>query len=120
MGKGRKSRPVHFSETCAILLQQYLARRGKDGEALFLSRLGKRISKKRIYEIVSELGKKAELPRTTGPHCFRHTFATNLLAKGAGLDFIASELGHGDLNTTRIYANLPDPQLVALYRKYMG
>jgi site-specific recombinase XerD len=51
---------------------------------------------------------------------FRHTFATNLLAKGAGLDFIAGELGHGDTNGTRTYARLPNPQMVALYRKYMG
>jgi len=120
VGKGRKIRQVHFSETCAILLKKYLETHPEDTDTLFINKSGVRLSKQWIYEIASGLGKKAGLSRQISPHCFRHTFATNLLAKGAGLDFIASELGHADLNTARTYARLPNPKMVALYRKYMG
>jgi site-specific recombinase XerD len=111
---------VHFSETCAILLTEYLETHPKDAAALFLNQHGDRLCRQSIYNIVSRLGKKAGLVCKLGPHRLRHTFATNLLARGADLGFIAGELGHADLNTTRIYANLPDPQLVAHYRQYMG
>ncbi|MGI6648993.1 MAG: tyrosine-type recombinase/integrase [Bacillota bacterium] len=59
------------------------------------------------------------MTRSLNPHCFRHTFATNLLVKGADLGLIVDELGHNDLDVTRVYARLPDPVLVALYRKCM-
>ena len=53
-------------------------------------------------------------------HDLRHTFATRLLSKGADLSFIAEELGHSQLSTTRVYARLPRKEIVTMYRKYMG
>jgi site-specific recombinase XerD len=119
-GKGDKTRDVHFSETCAILLKRYLSVHPKDREALFLNRFGGRLSREGIWVIISGLGKKAGLDRGIYPHRLRHTFATNLLARGAQMNIIKEELGHAHEETTGIYANLPDPVLVALYRKYMG
>lgn len=120
IGKGRRIRQVHFSEICAILLKKYLLIRPQKNFALFLSRYGNRLSIRAIQYTAEFLGQRAGLVRSLSPHCFRHTFATNLLAKGAELDFIAEELGHKQLNTTRIYANLPSEHITNLYRRYMG
>ncbi|HBV96175.1 MAG: hypothetical protein JL50_06235 [Peptococcaceae bacterium BICA1-7] len=120
IGKGKSLREVHFTETCAILLKKYLKYHPQNISALFLNKFGKRLGQRSIYNITSVLGKKAGLRRNLGPHCLRHTFATRLLAKGAELDFIAEELGHKDINTTRVYARLPSEQIVNLYRRYMG
>lgn len=119
-GKGEKLRDVFFSDTCAILLEKYLKSRPSDQNALFLSAFKRRLSKSQIRGIIKKIGDKAEVARSLSPHCFRHTFSTNLLSKGAELDFIAELLGHEDLQTTRVYAHYPKEELIGLYRKYMG
>lgn len=120
--KGRKIRQVHFTEKCALLLERYLQSRKDNHPALFVSRKGQltRLTTSRIGKIINEVGKRAELSGSLHPHRFRHTFATELLAKGADLFFIADEMGHSEIQTTRIYARLPNREIISLYRKYMG
>lgn len=120
MGKGKKIRFIHFTETCAILLEGYINAHPSGTGALFLGRNDNRISIRTIQRIINGLGKKASLSINITPHLMRHTFATVLLSKGAPLEFIGEELGHKNDNTTRIYARLPKEQMVNLYRKYMG
>ncbi|WP_051273672.1 tyrosine-type recombinase/integrase [Desulfotruncus alcoholivorax] len=119
-GKGQKKRQVHFSPLCALYLQKYLETHPPHEQALFLNRFGKRLKGRSIYYLTAKLGRQAKLGSNLGPHRLRHTFATNLLAKGAELDFISDELGHSNLSTTRIYARLPAEQIVSLYKKFMG
>jgi len=45
------------------------------------------------------------------PHCLRHSFATGLVATGADLHKVADLLGHQSLDTSRIYAHIPQEQL---------
>jgi len=120
MGKGRKLRYVHFSETCAIILCKYLLNLSLDNPALFPKPKGGRLSRKCIAIRITKLGRSASLSRRISPHCLRHTFATNLLSKGADLNLIMALLGHDDINTTRIYANLLPEQVIHMYRRYMG
>lgn len=120
LGKGKKFRLVHFTEKCALLLERYLESRVDDHPALFLSVWETRLSIRRLQEIVENAGIRTGLSSSLHPHRLRHTFATELLAKGAELSFIADELGHEDLKTTKIYANIPNRALISLYRKYMG
>lgn len=120
-GKGKKIRRVHFSETCAILLERYYeACQYDDHPAVFLSKYVTRLSTKQIYDIVRSIGDEAGIVGSLHPHRFRHTFATNLATKGANLSFIADELGHTSIETTQRYARLPKWKLIKLYRMYMG
>ena len=119
-GKGKKIRTVHFTENCSMILERYLAIRTDNLPGLFVSKWGERIKTSYIRKIVRELGESAKLTSSLHPHRFRHTFATELLAKGASLSFIADELGHKDITVTKVYANLPRQEILAMYRKYMG
>jgi integrase/recombinase XerD len=120
-GKGKRIRKVHFSEECAIALSEYLKLRNSDGiDPLFLNNSGKRLEIKSIYYITRKIGKRAGLPQSLHPHCCRHTFATNMLARGATLEFIADELGHANLNTTRIYARILTEDMIISYQNIMG
>ncbi|KJS15383.1 MAG: integrase [Peptococcaceae bacterium BRH_c4b] len=116
VGKGNKVREVHFDEETALLLKEYLYSH-PDKKPLFLNKFGDRLMSKGIYAITTRLGKKAGLANNFSPHCCRHTFATNMMSRGADLEFIGNELGHRDLNTTRIYARIPSEELIASYRK---
>ncbi|WP_339250842.1 tyrosine-type recombinase/integrase [Sporosarcina sp. FSL W8-0480] len=122
MGKGAKIRQVHFTEKAGLLLERYLESRTDSHPALFVSSKANvtRLSTNWIGKRMNMLGKTAELSGSLHPHRFRHTFATELLAKGADLMFIADELGHSDLRTTQIYARLPKAEIISMYRKYMG
>lgn len=120
LGKGSKIRQVHFSSSCAILLEEYIKARPNTIDALFINSNRKRLSILSIRTMINRLGEKANLERRLTPHMLRHTFSTILLSKGSTLDFIAEELGHVDTNTTRIYARLLQEQMVSLYRRFMG
>jgi site-specific recombinase XerD len=117
VGKGGGKRQVHFNEETALLLKKYLSSRPGDDPALFLSQYGKRLGPISIYGITTKLGKKSGLKLS--PHRCRHTFATNLLSRGAKLEFIKDELGHKKINTTLIYARVPSPELISEYRRIM-
>ncbi|TMN21907.1 tyrosine-type recombinase/integrase [Lentibacillus cibarius] len=121
MGKGGNLRHIHLSEECALVLQDYLQTRNYcEGEPLFLNKFGGRLKSTGIYKVTTKLGKQAELSQTLYPHVCRHTFATTMLAKGADLSFIAEEMGHANVNTTRIYARIPTDDLIMKYENIMG
>ncbi len=119
-GKGGKIRQIHFTDKCGVLLERYLKTHPKQSKGLFVNKDGRQISKRRMQQIIEEIGKKAGISGKLHPHRLRHTFATDLLAKGADLGFIQDELGHSNIETTKIYARIPQREIVLQYRKYMG
>lgn len=119
MGKGKRPREVHFSEETAFLLKDHLTNRTDPHLPLFISKFKKRMGTQGVYLICRKLGLKSGLPQNLSPHMCRHTFATNLIARGSELEFIGGELGHKDLNVTKIYAKIPSEQLMREYNKRM-
>lgn len=119
-GKGKKIRKVHFTEKCSLILERYLATRTDHQPYLFVTQGETRLSIAAIRKIVGRIGRTAKLIRPLHPHRFRHTFATELLSKGANLSFIADELGHKNLKVTQIYATYTKQEILTMYRKYMG
>ncbi len=120
-GKGNKKRTVHFSEECSFILKTYLdTRKDQESEYMFINKFGNRLGTQGIYKVTTKVGTQAGLRRALNPHSCRHTFATRMLAKGATLEFIADELGHADLNTTRVYARIPTEDMITAYQNMMG
>jgi len=119
-GKGKKIRNVHFTEKCALLFEKHFESLPHVVSAVFVNSEGTRLSKRGMQYIINVIGEDGGLSTHLHAHKLRHTFATELLAKGAELSFIGDELGHTSLETTRVYASLPKRELISLYRKYMG
>ncbi|GHV20566.1 hypothetical protein FACS189494_04600 [Spirochaetia bacterium] len=122
-GKGGKERLVPFGTKAHELLERYLriARPGLLGarrsEALFISRLGKRISRKGVWKNYKLLTMPAGVSGKL--HTLRHSFATELLSGGADLRSVQELLGHADLATTQIYTHVDTTRLRAEHKKYM-
>jgi site-specific recombinase XerD len=121
-GKGNKIRQIYFSVKCSLLIERYLEYRTDKNPALFVTHhlYPRRLSRKWMGAVISKIGLAAELQGNLHAHRFRHTFATNLMEKGADLSFIGDLLGHSNLNTTKIYANITKQKVISVYRKYMG
>ncbi|WP_242171983.1 tyrosine-type recombinase/integrase [Priestia koreensis] len=120
-GKGKKIRHIHFSQKCAFVLNDYLRTRlSKVTDPLFMNKFGNPLLTGGIRKVVRKAGIEAEFNQSFHPHCCRHTFATRMLARGADLQFIADEMGHSDLNTTRGYARIPTEDMILKYHNIMG
>lgn len=51
-----------------------------------------------VYDLVGRLRRRTGIP--FGPHWFRHTYATWLLRRGAGMESVKELLGHASITTT--------------------
>ncbi len=124
-GKGNKERIVPFgTEARKALLsylpyrEQVLEKRGaKDEPALFINRLGSRLSARSVQRMVAKQAIKAGIVKKVTPHTLRHAMASHMLESGADLKTIQDILGHASLSTTQIYTHLDMTGLSAIYDK---
>lgn len=121
VGKGSKRRTVYLSVRAVCLLKTYLTGR-KGGTALFAGNrapygpLGTRT----IEHIIRETGERAGLPYRVHPHLLRHTFATEALTAGMDITIIQQLLGHEDVSTTQIYAEVSPEAVRQAYNKFVA
>jgi len=124
-GKGNKERVVPLGgrarEAIADWLMRYRPRfSGRSGpsEWLLLSTRGNRLSRMRIWEIVSEHATAAGLPADISPHTLRHSFATHLVAGGVDLRHVQEMLGHASIATTQRYTHVDSGRLRSVHEQF--
>lgn len=122
-GKGHKQRWVPLGEEAESWLEEYLQKsrptlaRSHSGELVFLSRTGRRISRSDLAALVSRWARHVGLEKPITPHCLRHTCATHMLRRGAGLRQLQTLLGHESVNTTQGYTRVDISELRKVIRR---
>jgi len=119
IGKGGHSRTVYFSERALFWIKKYLNKRKDNKKALFKSnKLKINLTSRSVERIVKKYVILAKLPLSTSCHTIRHTYATDLLNKGADLRMIQELLGHKNIATTQIYTHVTNQKLKEAHLKY--
>ncbi|HEX9078441.1 MAG TPA: site-specific tyrosine recombinase XerD [Desulfuromonadaceae bacterium] len=123
MGKGEKERLVPIGESARAVVADYCAlvrpALDRDGSSphLFLSRLGRRMTRQAFWNIIKKRAAGAGITKNISPHTLRHSFATHLLENGADLRSVQIMLGHADLSTTQIYTHVTRERLKKLHQE---
>jgi len=119
-GKGKRERIVPIGRAGLEALIKYLAvreklLRDKGEKALFLDRLGQRLTDRSVRRIVDKYIRQIGAHVKATPHTLRHTFATHMLNAGADLRAVQELLGHKSLSTTQVYTHLTITRLKKVY-----
>ncbi len=76
---------------------------GAESEWLFLSREGRPLSRQRVYQIINQLGEKANIAVASHPHMLRHACGFALADRGIDTRLIQDYLGHRNIRHTVAY-----------------
>ena len=120
-GKGSKTRKIPIGKSAVQWLKSYLAIRRKkeniENQNLFVSSLGRPVSRQDIFKMIKECGEKIGR-EDISPHTLRHSFATHLVQNSADIRSVQQMLGHSDISTTQIYTHITDTHLRKTYEKF--
>ncbi len=119
-GKGSKYRLIPIPESTAMILSNFINFHrlkdcknplAKDQDFVFLSYLGKALSRVSIFKLVKKYAAAAGIIKNVFPHSLRHSYATHLLQNGTDIRYIQELLGHSSITTTEIYTHISDESL---------
>ncbi len=111
-GKGRKSRVVPLGEEALAWLEAYLGQvrprfaAGPEEQGVFLGRGGRRLKEGDLIRLMGRLSDKCGLAKRVTAHVLRHSMATHMLRRGAGLRQLQVLLGHASSETTDHYTRV--------------
>lgn len=114
LNKGNKVMQVYIVPDLKPTLEAWLATRQAKGarpyDPLFPAPMGHAaapVSRSTVWRWVKRWAKAAEV-LDGHPHRFRHTYATDLLRRGATLEQVQKLLGHASIHTTQVYTKVAD------------
>lgn len=108
-GKGRKERYTILPETSLKMLRTYWKmsrRKGEKEERIFLNETGGAISTYSIRTQFRKYRKKAKLNEKFVVHSLRHSFATDLIERGASIIEVKELMGHSNIRSTMEYIHV--------------
>ena len=118
-----KERVIPFGNAAKIALIRYLEGTraamisDPDSEYLFANCSGQPMSRQGFWKLIKYYAKKAGIVEDITPHTLRHSFAAHLVENGADLRSVQEMLGHSDISTTQIYAQMNHSRIKEVYAK---
>ncbi len=120
LGKRNKERLIPMHAELMKALRIYISIRENfhcTHPYLFITKKGEPVNNSLIYRMVNKyLGTVTTLDKKS-PHVLRHTFATQMLNKGADINAIKELLGHANLNATQVYTHTSIEQLNKIHKQ---
>jgi len=124
VGKGNKERVIPLGKKASASIKRYIEFSrphllgGKESPNVFISRLGRKISRQSFWKLIKKYARSAGIKKSIKPHILRHSFATHLLERGADLRSVQEMLGHANISTTQIYTHIDRDRLKTIHRKF--
>lgn len=118
-----KERVIPFGNKAKIALDDYimntrtLLAADENTEVLFLNCSGKPMSRQGFWKIIKFYAKKAGICSEITPHTLRHSFAAHMVKNGADLHAVQEMLGHSDISTTQVYAQMAHSRIREVYTR---
>lgn len=122
-GKGNVTRVTYLNPESEVSLKTYIDSRKDSSPYIFTgirNRGNKPLSEKAIQKAVDKIVESANYKFSVHitPHVFRHTVATVTLKNGMPLEQVQKFLGHANVNTTLIYAEVSDDDVRRSHSMY--
>lgn len=120
---GKKQRIIPIGSKAVAAINMYIKHarldmiKYSDETFLFVNCNGKPMTRQGFWKIIKEYAKKADIEEDITPHILRHSFAAHLIQNGADLQAVQEMLGHSDISTTQVYAQLNKNKLKDVYAK---
>lgn len=118
-----KERVIPFGAPAKRALTDYLKNAraillaDQTSDVLFTNCSGQPMSRQGFWKLVKFYAKKAGITADITPHTLRHSFAAHLVENGADLRSVQEMLGHSDISTTQIYANMSQNKIREVYAR---
>ena len=118
-----KERIIPIGSLANSALSEYLTKARKSmlkndqDDALFVNVNGKRLTRQGFWKIIKQYKNQADIDVDITPHTLRHSFAMHLLENGAELRAIQEMLGHSDISSTQVYAQMEQDRIKTMYMK---
>ena len=120
-GKRNKQRIIPLFDPLLEQIKDFLIAREEinyqHSDWLFLDSKGRALYPDKIYRIVRKYLSLISTQSKRSPHVLRHSFATEMLNKGADLNSIKEILGHANLSATQVYTHNSIEKLREVYKK---
>ncbi len=119
-GKRNKQRIIPLFPSLANQLSKFIDERNgiaSENSILFIRKDGKALYPALVYRLVKKYLSTVSTQKKRSPHVLRHSFATEMLNKGADLNAIKEILGHANLSATQVYTHNTIEKLKAAYKQ---
>jgi len=114
-GKGGKPRVTFIDPLTEKSIREYHHKREVDSVFVFTNSFGKPLSRQYLSRMISETALRAGIKKRVSAHTLRHSFATNMLRKGARIEDVQPLMGHSNISTTRLYMHFTNEYLRERY-----
>lgn len=118
-----KERIIPIGTLAVNALKEYIEKsrnillKDENDQALFVNVNGHRLTRQGFWKIIKQYKTQANIDVDITPHTLRHSFAVHLLENGAELRAIQEMLGHSDISSTQVYAQIGQNRIKDVYMK---